>query len=377
MQMFIRSCAAAAAFVAMATHAPAGAQVLSPEEIEKRDAAAGFVLPRHATLSMLVEECERIVPAGIEDNPKTVRQGWWQRNRQDVEAAATWIDKRLSALQAQHQAEYERFSQLVASRTAGNVRQYAQMYFRRQLPTAETCVAALKPYAAPQLDIQNIAKNQGYERFDEIADTLRRIRDETGYRVPAHLRLAPEVQPRIGLMASLEAAQAATERRDGEGARRIYELMADRGDARAAQTVGLLLLRGDLVSRDDTQAYLWFFRAWRMGDPEALNAMGTMHRDGKAVPANAPLALALFHVAASQPNAIARSRAEANARVLGAKMTPEQRQVAACMTFDEIAAETEKPVPMQQRPPRKATEIGGKFLRDTVPALADGTSGCK
>lgn len=351
----------------------AGAQGLAPAEVEARNAAAGFMFSSLATLGMLREECEGLTGPGPE-GAAAIARGWWERNQPEIEAAYVWTDRYLDALRRNDPAAHQKVSRALGDGTADAVQRNAAQLFRGQLPTAASCAETLRLYATPQQDVRQLGQATGQEKFAAFAQALQRIRAEPGYQLPAHLRLDPERSLRYGLVASLQAAQAALQRRDAPAVQAAYESLAARGDAKAAQSLGAMYLRGDLVPRNDAQAYRWFYKAWLLRDAEGVNALGVMHRDGRAGPADARLALALFQLAqmqATEPRT--RTRAQRNLQALAATLTPAQRTATACLTLNEVAAAVERPLPEGERGSSKLFDPDGhKRLGDVWPAMTGG-----
>jgi hypothetical protein len=351
----------------------AQAPVPTPAEVGARNAAAGFVVSSLATLGMLRDECEPLLGEGPQGAPAIAR-GWWDRNRPAIEAAYVWTDRYLQALRRSDGHKYLQVGRDLGTNTAEVVRRNAAGFFRQQLPTADSCRAALALFAKPELDLLQQGDNPGRESFAEFGRTLQRIRSEPGYTVPPHIRLDPERSLHFGLAASLQAAQAATRRGDAEAVRKAYAQMAQRGDAKAAYQLGAMHLRGDLVEQDDQQAYRWFHQAWLLRDPEGINALGVLHRDGRAGPANPKLALALFQLAAAQAaDPQSRSRAQRNLNALGAKLGRADRHAVACMTLREIAEGVEQPLPPSARSSGQSTDPDqGRRLGDFLPGITGG-----
>ncbi|QJW85386.1 sel1 repeat family protein [Ramlibacter terrae] len=271
----------------------------SAEEVAARNAAAGFMISSLATLAMLRDECESLLGEGA-DGARSIAFGWWSRNRADIEVAYVWTDRYLQAVRRADPPRYQDAARAVGTDTAEAVARNATQLFRGKLPDAASCRAALDLYAAPTLDVQRLGTNPGLERFAEYGRTLQRIRAEPGYAVPPHVTLNAERSLHYEMSASVLVAQAAVARRDAAAAREAYGSMAERGDARAAYELGTLYMRGEVLEKDDGQAYRWFHRAWLLRESEAINALGVMQRDGRAGPPNARLALALFQLASAR-----------------------------------------------------------------------------
>lgn len=67
----------------------------------------------------------------------------------------------------------------------------------------------------------------------------------------------------------------------------------------AAGMVGRMWLRGEGVRRDPSRAWVWFSRGADQGDPESLNGLGIMFRDGLGISKDIKKAAEYFEAAAS------------------------------------------------------------------------------
>ncbi|KAL1408819.1 ERAD-associated protein [Vanrija albida] len=73
----------------------------------------------------------------------------------------------------------------------------------------------------------------------------------------------------------------------------------------AASYLGRMALRGEGMPKNNALARLWYNRAAQLGDREAYNALGIIHRDGLGVKPNADTALSYFKTAADPPGSLA------------------------------------------------------------------------
>jgi TPR repeat protein len=215
------------------------------------------------------------------------------------------------------------------------------VFFARNAPTTVSCEKAAKTFAVPQLDFKSMASNPGYEQFAEFPLTLARIRNESGFSVPNSIKndfeTASKFQNGISNVASLDAADALKEKGDGSGRGSIYMGMAKRGDAMAAQEVGLTYLNGKQVEKNIPAAYRWFYAAWSLSDMDGLNAMGVMLRDGLGVPVNAMLAQSAFYLAkATAKNKAAFERASKNIDKLAEQISNDEKSKIACMSLKNL-----------------------------------------
>jgi TPR repeat protein len=251
------------------------------------------------------------------------------------------LDRYLSYLKNTNPVAYKQASDDLVRSGSDGLLQNARIFFARKQPDIESCEKAAKAFSVPQVDLRNMALNPGYEHFAEFPATLARIRAESDYFVPEHLKFGMDLAAKnialFGAVASLEAAEAAKERGDGPGRIAIFKNMAERGDGKAAQQIGLIFLNGQQVDKNPIYAYRWFYAAWSLSDMGGLNALGGMTRDGLGVSVNLPLAGATFYLA----KAAARSRATfelalSNLDRLEKRISPEERSQIACMTLGSL-----------------------------------------
>lgn len=352
----------------------AGVSSLSESDVEQRNAAAAFVLTREATIPPLIGECSPLL-RGTTLDVESIFRGWYERNRAELETAFSWLDRYLLELKAKNPEMHQRTSnELMRSVSAGAL-QSIRPIFKRQLPSQSACEWAVKTYAAPQLDLKNIARNPGYEQFGEFARTLERIRGEPGFK-PAKLQIGYENAAafRVGMsnMATLDAAEAAKERGDGQARLMAFQSLAKRGDGLAAQAIGVMYFNGDLVQKNPTEAYHWFYTAWSLADYEGLNAMGVMLRDGVGISRDLPLAQAAFMLAtvlARDKNA--RDRAQSNADRLVPQIDADGVRRIACFSLGSLDGELKKPI--QALPtlvPGKSITSAERRLGTLIPRLS-------
>jgi len=80
------------------------------------------------------------------------------------------------------------------------------------------------------------------------------------------------------------AARAARVRGDHATEARIYRRLADQGDPRAQDNLGVLHERGLGVARSYAEAVKWYRMAAEQGEPNAQNNLGVMYEMGRGVP---------------------------------------------------------------------------------------------
>jgi cell division septation protein DedD len=103
--------------------------------------------------------------------------------------------------------------------------------------------------------------------------------------------------------AGIEAYQ----RRDYETALAAWQPLAERGDAGAQASIGLLYARGHGVSQDYDEAIKWFRLSAAQGYAIAQNNLGVMYRNGYGVQQDYAQALMHYRLSAAQGYALAQS----------------------------------------------------------------------
>ncbi|MDH3737721.1 MAG: sel1 repeat family protein [Alphaproteobacteria bacterium] len=91
-------------------------------------------------------------------------------------------------------------------------------------------------------------------------------------------------------------------------ARRQLEVLAERGDARAAHELGLIYNEGHERKQDFEQAVSWFARAAAQEYAPAEYSLGVKYEKGQGVPQSFNEAVAWYHRSAAQGNAAAQYR---------------------------------------------------------------------
>lgn len=360
------------ALVATALAASAAAQAqdiggLSADEIERRNAAVGYALPKGMAVAVTRTECARLVP-----ETEAIAQAWWRRTRDDMDAASAWSNRYLAALHARDPARQRAASAELLRASSSAMVDSVRTLFGQALPDADTCKRVLQFIEAGAVDVQVKDPRPEFARFKEFAQTLARIRAEPGYKPPEErFRTFAAQVPPTQMLASLLALEKAREARDGPGAVRVFTSMAERGDARAAQSLGLMYFRGDVIPRDPALAYRWFYRSHAMGNATGLNALGVAWRDGAGVEPDRKIAVAVFHLAAAvETDPAERERARANAGRLDADLTLQERTTVGCMRLRELEDTLFAPVadvPGMVRPGIDGLE---RRIGELVPELA-------
>lgn len=342
---------------------------LPSDEVERRNAAVGFVQLSDATLQVLRVECGYLMP-GESPRVDAIARAWFDRNRDDIVAANVWAGQYLTHAKSISSEAHQRVSNALTTALSNGLMANIKTYFKRLPPSAESCAKALAPYAQVQLDIQNVGKNTGYERFGEFGKTLKEFREQPDYSIPASINTKFQERVSFQAIASIDAALAARERGDGASMRAIYEKLAAHGEATAAQSLGVAYFNGDLTPKDMLQAYRWFYVGWGLGDFQGLNAMGVMLRDGSGVPVNTSLAYGAFLMATQGAQTKSgQELAQRNTERLQAHTTESDLKAIACMTLDTFDAELKKPVAAQPLPRLRGMHQGQRKLGQMLRAL--------
>ena len=322
-------------------------------EIERREAAVGFFLPRAMALGILRLECRQWL-AGSDDDVNRVAQSWWERNRDELDAAAWIVAEAIrryrSTMPSDKAASAERAMVQGMGDTAQN---NLRIVFRRQIPTLESCRRAIQQYKFSQLDVSRLGSTKGYEQFAEFGASLKRVRADKAYQPPEEKFRTLETQVSVWPqpLISLDAIEAAKEKKDSQSIIRGFESLAERGDRRAAQTLGMSYLNGQYVARNTQAATAWFYNAWAMGEPDGINALGVIWRDAIGVQADRKLALAAFAIA-RQMTFVSKDavfqRSSSNYSQLAAQMDASDVKETSCMKWEvlhnkirEVAAATQ------------------------------------
>ena len=80
------------------------------------------------------------------------------------------------------------------------------------------------------------------------------------------------------------------------------EERAEKGDVRAALSLGMKFRDGDGVEQDDREAMRWYRVSADQGDPQGMDNVGYMYLRGKGVPQNEEVAVAFFRTASEKGN---------------------------------------------------------------------------
>jgi|KBSSwiStaDraftv2_1062776.scaffolds.fasta_scaffold801393_1 TPR repeat protein len=96
--------------------------------------------------------------------------------------------------------------------------------------------------------------------------------------------------------AGVKEALAAKDRGDYETARKEFQALAEKGEAKAMIELGLMYHTGEGVKQDYGKAMEWYLKAFDKGNGDAYSNIGVMYRDGLGCETNRPIAYALFYI---------------------------------------------------------------------------------
>ena len=96
--------------------------------------------------------------------------------------------------------------------------------------------------------------------------------------------------------AGVKEGLAAKDHGDYETARKEFQALADKGEAKAMIELGLMYHTGDGVKQDYGKAMEWYLKAFDKGNGDAYSNIGVMYRDGLGCQTNRPIAYALFYI---------------------------------------------------------------------------------
>ena len=98
--------------------------------------------------------------------------------------------------------------------------------------------------------------------------------------------------------------------KDNAEAFRWCQKAADQGDAAAQQSLGFMYYSGEGVQRDDIQAVAWYEKAAEQGDTEAQQSLAYMYAVGRGVPQDSAQAVRWYRKAADKGNPKAKRALE-------------------------------------------------------------------
>jgi TPR repeat protein len=117
-----------------------------------------------------------------------------------------------------------------------------------------------------------------------------------------------------------EEAIAANYRKDYATVLRLLRPLAERGEARAQNDLGVQYEKGHGVPQDYAEAAKWYRKAANQGRSDAMYSLGLKYKAGQGVPRDYVLAHMWFNLAA----ALAFPEADPQRRELEAQMTSVQ-----------------------------------------------------
>jgi TPR repeat protein len=117
-----------------------------------------------------------------------------------------------------------------------------------------------------------------------------------------------------------EDAFAAYERQDYATAMRLWQSLADQGDAKAQYNLGNMYADGEGVAENDAEAVKWYRKVADQGDARAQHNLGVMYAEGEGVPEDDAQAYKWWNLAAAQ----GIEEAKGNKAIVEKTMTREQ-----------------------------------------------------
>jgi uncharacterized protein len=142
--------------------------------------------------------------------------------------------------------------------------------------------------------------------YEATAKELRKLAEEGN----------PKAQNGLGLLYKVGAGVS----RSYGQAKKWFEEAAKQGHAEAQVNLGMLYLHGDAPPQSTQMALFWFSRAAEQGDVLAFANLGEMYAQAQGVPQDFIQAYMWFHLAAANGNESSAERRD----ILAMKMTPAQ-----------------------------------------------------
>ena len=144
---------------------------------------------------------------------------------------------------------------------------------------------------------------------------------------------AQEYSPEV--MRALQAQDSG----DYAAAYRMWSDLAEHGDVKAATMAGMLAYDGKGMAADPVRAFDWWLRGYP-SNGDAIGNIGVAFRDGKGVPRNPPIALALFLYVYMEGRGsdATQIRNNSNLRRLLDSISKEDRAHALCSTLPYVDA---------------------------------------
>jgi TPR repeat protein len=126
-------------------------------------------------------------------------------------------------------------------------------------------------------------------------------------RAEASVAVKPQIAAPRAEDEDLAAADAAFRRGDYATVRQLMKPLADAGNAKAQNYLGVLYDNGFGVPRDDAQAVAWYRKAADQGNAAAQSNLGRLYDNGHGVPQDDARALSWYRKAAEQGDPIAQT----------------------------------------------------------------------
>ena len=108
------------------------------------------------------------------------------------------------------------------------------------------------------------------------------------------------------LAGPFEDGKAAFARQDYKTALKIWQPLAEKGNAEAQVNLGMMYYEGDGITKNETESLKWFRKAADQGNADAQHTVGLMYESGKGVKQSFDDAFSWYGMAADQGHAKAQ-----------------------------------------------------------------------
>lgn len=217
----------ACAFSSLATQV-FSAELISSEK-QKRQAAAGFVLPATMALSVLRLECRHWL-LGMPNDVDVVAKDWWARNKEDIDTATWIVGDAFKEYREKMTPENASIAEMRVMEvlTNGQIDIVRKLY-NEKIPTPGACINALKRYQLPIYDFSNLGSNAGLESSAEFAFTLKATRADKKYKPDLKnstfdIRVPVASSP----LGTIDSYQSAVEDKNGPKANEVVMTLTER-----------------------------------------------------------------------------------------------------------------------------------------------------
>jgi len=179
---------------------------------------------------------------------------------------------------------------------------------------------------------------------------------------------------------TFEQSRAAYQRKDYHTAFAGFQKLAEQGDARAQDNLGMMYVRGQSVPKDDQQAVVWYRKAAEQGLASAQTNLGAMYEYGRGMPKDYQQAAVWLRKAAEQGDAFAQGNL--GAMYANGQGVPKDAQMAyfwlllASAQGDQVAVKNRDIVERRLSPEqRAAAQASARNWKPSRPAPATAQAG--